>query len=52
MTMNPANGPANPMSNKARREGMVDLILMKAPNVPGTSSGGCGMKKGSVASTP
>ena len=31
---NPASGPAMPMSNNARREGIGDLILMTAPKVP------------------
>ena len=32
--MKPAIGPASPMSNRARREGTGDFILMNAPNVP------------------
>ena len=46
---NPAIGPAIPISNKARREGMGDLILMNAPRVP--INVGAGTKKGSVAYT-
>src|SRR5687767_10282575 len=52
MTRKPASGPATPMSKSARREGMGERILMKAPSVPARKGGGTGMKKGSVASTP
>ena len=52
MTAKPASGPATPMSKRARREGIGDLILMNAPSVPAMKGGGMGMKKGSVASTP
>ena len=40
---NPANGPAMPISNKARLDGMRDLILMTAPKVP-TGGKGEGIK--------
>jgi len=40
----PAKGPAKPISNKARREGIIDRILINAPNVPARKSGGAGMK--------
>jgi hypothetical protein len=51
--MNPAIGPATPISNTAFRDGMGDMIRIKAPNVPaGPIIGGVGMKYGRVASTP
>ena len=40
ITTNPAEGPASPMSKRARREGTTDFILMNAPKVPGSSPGG------------
>ena len=43
---NPASGPASPISNSARRDGIGDFILMNAPKVPARNSGGAGMKKG------
>ena len=51
--MNPAIGPATPISNTAVRDGIGDFIRMNAPNVPaGPIIGGVGIKNGSVASTP
>ena len=48
----PAIGPATPMSNTARRVGIGESILIKAPNVPaGPTIGGVGKKNGNVAST-
>jgi len=44
MTRKPASGPATPMSKSARRDGMGDLILMKAPSVPAMKGGGIGTK--------
>ncbi len=50
--MNPAIGPATPMSKTARRVGIGDIILINAPNVPaGPIIGGVGKKNGKVAST-
>src|ERR1044072_3768502 len=50
-TTNPASGPANPISNSARRDGIGERILINAPNVPVKNNGGAGMKNGSVALT-
>src|SRR5689334_249477 len=50
-TTKPANGPASPMSNNARREGIAERILINAPKVPARNSGGAGMKYGGVAFT-
>ena len=50
--MKPASGPASPISNRARRVGIGDLILINAPNVPAINKGGAGIKKGKVALTP
>ena len=47
--MNPAIGPAIPMSKSAAREGIGLLMRMKAPSVPIRL--GKGTKNGSVAYT-
>ncbi len=49
VTMNPAIGPAAPISRSARLLTMGDFILMKAPKVP--MNVGAGIKYGKVAST-
>ncbi len=49
-TMNPAIGPAIPMSNSADRERIAERIQINAPNVP--INVGAGIKNGSVAYTP
>ena len=49
-TMNPAIGPAIPISNSIRFCGIGSRMRMNAPIVP-VSSTGTGMKKGSDAST-
>ena len=50
----PAQGPAAPISNIARRVRGGDFILINAPKVPiiNNDGSGAGMKYGSVASTP
>ena len=55
VAMNPAIGPATPMSNITFLEGIADFVLMTAPRVPKlTTLGrvGNGIKYGKVASTP
>ena len=47
----PAARP-RPISNNARREGICDLILSEAPNVPATNKGGAGTKKRAKLRTP
>ena len=49
-TAKPARGPAAPMRRRARRSGMTDLILIRAPKVP--TGVGAGIKRGHVALTP
>ena len=49
-TRNPAIGPAIPMSNSIRLDGIGSLMRMNAPIVP-VSRNGTGMKNGRDAST-
>ena len=50
VTMNPAIGPENPMSNNAFLLGMGSLMEISAPKVPKTENG-IGMKNGKEAAT-
>jgi hypothetical protein len=52
-TMNPAMGPATPISINTRRLGIGSLITIIAPNVPSKKRpGGAGIKRGRVVLTP
>ena len=48
--INPAIGPAMPISKSAERDGIYERMRMKAPSVP--MRVGAGIKNGSVAETP
>jgi len=53
-TMNPAMGPATPMSRRVLLSGIGSLMDITAPMVPRgrMGLGGSGMKKGRDAATP